>query len=313
MSRVAKWANDPASKSLFEAQPVKGDLGILFMYETASHSYLTRDTSGGHWYPQALKGACRGFINNNLQADWVRLDDIDEYEALYLPYPVAITEQHANRIKEWVRKGGTLISEGCPAYFGGKLHVGETQPNMGLDGLFGAVQTNVEFLPDFDAPFRLEGIESAYVGGGYKQEYRLEKGTAMAWYEDGAIAAVSHRFGKGRTLLVGTHPSIHCHKVKGGINTEYFREIFRFTKREQWVAASNPAIQARFHQKDKNYSLWIVNPTREAQETGIKISDALGKMTFTASHWNEYRLDMAGNRFTAQVPARDVLILEFES
>ena len=73
MSRVAKWANDPASKSLFEAAPVKGDLGILFLHETASHSYLSKDTAGGHWYPQALRGACRGFINNNLQADWVGL------------------------------------------------------------------------------------------------------------------------------------------------------------------------------------------------------------------------------------------------
>ena len=102
-------------------------------------------------------------------------------------------------------------------------------------------------------------------------------------------------------------------RVKGGINTEYFREIFRFAKREPLVSVSNPAIQARLHRKDKNYFLWIVNPTREAQEAGIKISDALGKMKFTAAHWNEYRMEMAENRFTAQVPARDVLILEFES
>ena len=313
MSRVAKWANDPAHKSLFEAQPLKGDLGILFLHETASHSYLTRDSAGGHWYPQALRGACRGFINNNLQADWVRPDDMDEYESLYLPYPVAITRQHANLLKEWVRKGGTLISEGCPGYFGGKLHVGETQPNMGLDELFGAVETNVEFLPDFDTPFRLEGIESTFVGGGYKQEYQLKNGTAVAWYDDGSVAAASHRFGNGRTLLIGTHPSIHCHRVKGGINTEYFREMFGFTRREQLVWASNPAIQARLHRNDKNYFLWIVNPTREAQETDIRISDALGKMNFTAFHWNEYQMDMAEDRFTAQVPARDVLILEFES
>ncbi len=313
MSRVAKWANDPKNQSIFEAMPVKGDLGILFLYETASFSYLSRNTSGADWYPQALRGACRGFILNNLQADWVHPDDLDEYEVIYLPYPVAITEQHVRLIKEWVLKGGTLISEGCPGYFGGNLHVGETQPNLGLDELFGALEKRVEFMSDIDTPFRLEGVESSYVGGGYKQEYRLEKGTAMAWYEDGAVAAVSHRFGKGRTLLVGTHPSIYCHRVKGGINTEYFREIFRFTEREQLVSASNPSIQARLHRKDKNYFLWIVNPTREVQETGIKISDALGKMKFTASHWNEYSLEMAENRFTAQVPARDVLILEFKS
>ena len=146
-----------------------------------------------------------------------------------------------------------------------------------------------------------------------EQEYRLEKGTAMAWYEDGSVAAVSHRFGKGRTLLVGTHPSVHCHRVKGGINTKYFREIFRFTKREQLVRSSNPAIQARLHSNDKRYFLWIVNPTREVQEAGIKISDALGKMKFIASHWSEHHIELADNRFTAQVPARDVLILEFES
>lgn len=40
-----------------------------------------------------------------------------------------------------------------------------------------------------------------------------------------------------------------------GINTEYFREVFRFTKREQLVSASNTAIQARLHSKGKNYFL----------------------------------------------------------
>ena len=69
MSRVAKWANEPASKTLFEAQPVKGDLGIL-LHETALQSYLTRDTSGGHWYPGA-QGRLPGIYHNNLQADWV--------------------------------------------------------------------------------------------------------------------------------------------------------------------------------------------------------------------------------------------------
>ena len=47
----------------------------------------------------------------------------------------------------------------------------------------------------------------------------------MAWYEDGAVAAVSHRYGKGRTLLIGTHPSIHCHKKERGINRSIFGDL----------------------------------------------------------------------------------------
>ncbi len=46
---------------------------------------------------------------------------------------------------------------------------------------------------------------------------------------------------------------------------------------------------------------------------GIKISDALGKMKFTATHWDKRGMEMAEVRFTVQIPARDVLILEFES
>jgi len=214
-------------------------------------------------------------------------------------------------LKEFVREGGILISEGCPAYFGDKLHVGETQPNMGLNELFGAEEKNVEFLPDVDTPFSFEGSESEFVGGGYKQEYNLEKGKAEAWYEDRTVAAVSHRFGKGRTLLVGTHPSIHCHKVKGGINTAYFMEAFKFAQREQLVSSSNHLVQARLHKNDSRHYLWIVNPGRESQETSIKLSGELGMLQFLASHWNDYHIEVSDNQFTVQVPARDVLILEY--
>jgi len=191
--------------------------------------------------------------------------------------------------------------------------VGETQPNLGLDKLFGARERSVEFMPDVDSPFRLQENESGFIGGGYKQEYRLEGGKAEATFEDGSVAAVSHDFGKGRTLLVGTHPSIHCHKVKGGGNTGYFREIFKFTGREQLVWASNAAIQARLHRNDSRYYLWIVNPTREPQETKIEISGELGKLQFLNSHWNENHTEVADNGFSVQVPARDVQILEFRT
>ncbi len=59
------------------------------------------------------------------------------------------------------------------SYFGGNLHVGETQPNMGLDEPFGAVETNVEFLPYVDTSFKLGGIESAFVTRAYNQAYRM--------------------------------------------------------------------------------------------------------------------------------------------
>jgi beta-galactosidase len=41
-----------------------------------------------------------------------------------------------------------LINEGYPGYFGDAGRVGTTQPNLGLDKVFGARETYVQFTPD---------------------------------------------------------------------------------------------------------------------------------------------------------------------
>jgi beta-galactosidase len=83
----------------------------------------------------------------------VHIDHIDEYDFLYLPFPMMLTRQTADKLRAWVAAGGTLVSEGCPGYFGDRGHVGTVQPNLGLDELFGARESYVEFTPDL-----LEGL-----------------------------------------------------------------------------------------------------------------------------------------------------------
>ena len=312
MSRIARWANDPGNRSLFEATPVKGDLGILFLHECASYSYLSEDVKGGDWYPKALWGACRGFINNNIQADWVHPDDMDDYDILYLPFPLAISPEHAQKLTDWVQRGGFLISEGCPGYFGGSLHAGEHQPNLGMDRLFGAKESNVEFMPDIDTPFRMEGSDAGFTGGGYRQVYRTERGKAIGWYEDGSLAAVLNSSGKGKALLIGTHPSIHCHRNKGGENNLFFRDVFKLTGKEQWVVLSNSNLQARLHRSAEKAFLWLVNPGRKDVETNVRIARRLGDLKSISALWNECKEPTVNNVFKASIPARDALILELE-
>ncbi|MBE0655053.1 MAG: beta-galactosidase, partial [Bacteroidales bacterium] len=309
-SRIAKWANDPVNKSLFKAAPVKGEIGILFLHETSALSYLSKDTSGGDWYPQSLWGACRGFINNNIQPDWVHPDDMNHYKVLYLPFPLAISGEMAARLEEWVARGGFLIAEGCPGYFGGNLHVGEVQPDHKLHLLFGATQQNVEFMPDINSPFTIENIKESFIGGGYKQEYRPDGGKAIGWYDNGSVAMVSHNYKQGRTLLVGSHPSIYCHQQKGGLNTAYFREIFRMTGQEKHVPLSNDTVQARIHQHENEYFIWIINPSREQQQTSVKVSGSFGKIRSLTPLWNEIQSQPQDNSFEVKIPGRDVVILK---
>ncbi len=71
-----------------------------------------------------------------------------QYKIVYLPYPVMLKKETVDKLKAYVEQGGTLISEGLPAYFGDHGHAGATQPNYGLDEVFGAKERYVEFTPD---------------------------------------------------------------------------------------------------------------------------------------------------------------------
>ena len=68
---------------------------------------------------------------------------------MYLPYPIHLKAETAAKLVEYVRDGGTLVSEGLPGYFGEHGKVGVKQPNYGLGEVFGAREKYVEFTPDF--------------------------------------------------------------------------------------------------------------------------------------------------------------------
>ena len=93
-------------------------------------------------------------------------------------------------MRDYVAKGGKLISEGCPGYFGDGGTVGAVQPNLGLDQLFGAREDYVQFTPDLLDKLTLT-VRDKQIGGGYfLQEYKLAGGQAAGNYSNGHIAAV---------------------------------------------------------------------------------------------------------------------------
>jgi beta-galactosidase len=303
-SAMAKWANEPAQAALWEAKPVRGEIGILVVPEAQEFEYLLSYDRKEKPYPEAMWGAYRAFLENGVQPDWVHIDDIDAYDLLYFPYPIMFTAEQAARLTAWIERGGTLISEACPGYFGDRGHVGTVQPNMGLDRVFGALEDEVEFMPDIGdrIHFKLDG--AAVDGGGLLQSYRLAGGTARGNFDDGRLAVVEHRFGKGRTLLIGTNPSVAYYRTEGRANGAFFAELFRWSGKERHVTLSNATLFARIHKGEKGSFLWLVNPTRTAQTTEVEL--AVGTLGFGKAVWPVGAAHGGGR---VEVPARDVLIL----
>lgn len=302
---LAVWANDPAQAGLFQAAPVRGEIGILVVPETQQFDYLLHYDRAEKPYPAAMWGTYRGLLDNGVQPDWVHIDDIDQYTTLYFPLPVMLKAEQATRLAAWVAAGGTLIAEACPGYFGDRGHVGTVQPNLGLDRVFGVREARVEFMPDIADRIRFGFAGATVKGGGLLQSYRLEGGTDLGRFAEGDIAVVEHRHGAGRTLLVGTNPSVAYYETSDPANLGYFAGVIAWAGLRRHVALSNHVLIARLHEGPAGRFLWLVNPTRQHQQT--RVSLAAGDLAGAEVAWPISGSFADGAM--VDVPARDVVIL----
>jgi len=302
---IARWANAPEQKALMAARPVRGDIGLLVISEAQAFDYLLSHEGKFDTYASAMWGAYRGFFDNGIQADWVHIDDIGGYDTLYAPYPISLTTGNATKLAAWVKAGGTLVSEACPGYFDDHGRVGTVQPNHGLDAVFGAREVEVEFMPDIASRYGFAFEGNDITAGGFLQSYAAIGGVPRGDFRDGRLAVVEHTHGAGRTLLVGTHPSVDYHHTAAESGRRYFANVFAWTGKARRVASDNPNVQARMHEGDGRTFLWLVNATRELQAGTLNLAS---RGRGGAIHWPTEGASFDDGAFV--IPARDVLIVE---
>jgi beta-galactosidase len=210
-----------------------------------------------------------------------------------------------------VANGGTLVAEGCPGYFDERAHAGPTQPNLGLDELFGVVESYVEFTPDLlgDLQLNLSGIPVR--GGILMQAYQPTTGTPVGWYGDGQVAAVDNAFGRGKTRLLGTMCGAgYAGHPQDRVPT-FFEDVLRFAGKRQHVISSDPRVKARIHDGIGGSYLWVANSSRQPLPVRLVLSLGWGPFSSVHSHWGtEATVDV--RTITLVIGARDFAILRLE-
>ena len=302
-SKLARWTNSHAD--IWKSRPVKGDVGILFVQESDDFSVVQR---GG--YVQSAQGAYQAFFDSNIQADFVSIDDIGQYPMIYLPYPEMLKKATADKLRDYVAKGGKLVSEGCPGYFGDGGTAGTVQPNLGLDQVFGARETYVQFTPDILGKLTLT-VRDKQIGGQYfLQEYKLAGGQAAGTYPNGHIAAVEHTFGSGKTLLIGTFPGGAYYRTHAAATREFFAGLLAWAGIRQQVQSSDPAIKARLHKGAGGTYLWVVNPTRTPKTLTLTLDSPYRRAT---DLWQDgSHPSITGAALTVTVEDRNAAVVRLE-
>jgi len=316
-SSMAKWMNDPAQDALMKARPVKGDIGILFVPETQRFSYMLSTEGKWNLYSQMLWGAYKAFFDNNIQADWVHLDDIDQYSIVYLPYPVMLTKASAEKLKDWVNAGGQLISEGCPGYFGDGGTAGTRQPNtvFGFDEFFGVKQTYVEFVPDILTDMEFSFLGRTVSGGTFVQTYACDTAVPCGYTADGAVIAARNRFGKGEALLIGTFPSEAYHRKEDAATKSFFDALLPLFGREQMILCSDSNVKVRIQKNGADAFLWALNMGDEpAADVKVYISQKVGKFVPGHMYYKSGNIVNTGaNAFELSLPMKDAIIFKLDS
>ena len=203
--------------------------------------------------------------------------------------------------------GGTLVSEGCPAYWDDRAHVGTAQPNLGLGELFGARENYVEFTPDLLDDLRLEVDGEPVRGGLFLQSYEVATGTPVGYYEDGRIAAVDNRFGKGKVRLVGTMPGWGY--GVDDLGKGFFAGLLPLAGREPHLQCSDPRAKARLEAEGDRLYLWVANPTWEDVPVRLTLGSAWGPFASGKNLWGA-DVSVSGPSLSLQASARDVSISE---
>ena len=324
-SKLARWTN--AHADIWKSKPVKGDVGIVFVQEADDFNSVQSGAAGGGRggrggapsgsglaaggaYIQSLEGAYQAFFDSNIQADFVGIDHIGEYPMIYLAYPEMLKKSTADKLRDYVAKGGKLISEGCPGYFGDGGTVGTVQPNLGLDQLFGARETYVQFTPDLLDKLTLT-VRDKQIGGGYfLQEYKLAGGQAAGHYANGHIAAVEHTSGSGKTLLIGTFPGGSYYRDHSAATREFFAGLLPWAGVEQQVRSSDPEVKARLHKGAGGTYIWVVNPTRTPRTVKISLPSTF---QHSAELWQESsKPTVSGNTLSTTVEDRNAAVIRLQ-
>lgn len=314
--QLARWAN--AHPDVWKSRPVRGDVGIVFVQESVDFAGIQGTGAGGaggggegaNAATQSLQGAYQAFFDAGIQADFVGLDDIASYPLIYLPYPEHLRKTTADKLRAYVANGGMLISEGCPGYFGDNGRVGTVQPNLGLDEVFGARESYVQFTPDLLTKLTVT-VQGRPVGGHYfLQEYQLAGGHAAGQYANGHLAAVENNFGRGKTLLIGTFPAGSYDRNHTPETREFFASLLPWAGIKPQVQSSEASVQARLHRGEGGTYLWVVNQSRTPRTAQITLPSAFQKAT---DLWQESnRPTLAGNTVTVTVEDRNAAVIRLE-
>jgi beta-galactosidase len=169
-------------------------------------------------------GWYKAFWENNIWCDFIHADEmgnLENYKLLVLPFAICLKQKVVQRIKDYIKSGGLVLTEAYLGRFEETLTPATSFPAYSLQEVFKVKGEEVEFvdsikiLPKRDEEI-FKGVE--YLTGYYFKEMLqpLPGSEILGKFEDGAPAIIKGRYGKGETILFGSLMALNYPKIDDG-------------------------------------------------------------------------------------------------
>ena len=267
------------------ARPPRAEVAVV--YNPLAHFIGGRQRATAYGGPQgeaagierdSLLGVHRALFPENIPIDYVHIDHLgggrlSAYKVVFLTYPPMLPSASAAVLREYVKGGGTLITEARLGWSNERGHAADRIPGLGLWEVVGARETAVETAPNGRTTIEWSGTELPGMKPGDRLPARWYKETlepvapaarVVARFEDGAPAAVMSTYGAGRTLMLGSYVSAAYQSTPTPETARFYRGVLDWAGVEPPVTVTGSPLEARFTATADSTLLFLFNHNRHA-------------------------------------------------
>ncbi len=284
---------DRHSALLLAARPVQAQVAVV--YDPLAHFVGGRQRATAYGGPQgevagierdSLLGIYRALFPTNVPVDFVHVEEMSAaslapYRLVYLPYPPMLPARTGELLRDYVRDGGALVAEARVGWNDERGRAAETIPGFGLHEVFGAREAAIQTV-EKPALHALDGMPGLQAGerlpGRWFEESFQPLGTSpqvVATLASGAPAAVVSRFGKGRTLLVGSYLSAGYVTRPDQTTRRFFTALLDWAGVRPVVAVSGDPVEVRLLRSGSEHVLFVLNHSAVRATSRVRVAGPL--------------------------------------